>query len=331
MAIWHSIVKITLASLLSGLVVVITATLLRVTGRGFSEILLSREKIIILLLALLILLMPAVFSLLRGTWLFPEELALYVRELLVSVVIVVSFSATWEVLEHSASILRQLEALFMVRRPSATPVQTYASQVKTLSLSVIRPNDALDDLDRGEIASINKLIHECVDSYLPKAKARGINFEVDLERVVYEEGKPEALTIRMDRISLRQALLNVLDNAVKYSFDGTADHPRWVKVVGQLRKEQRVPGYIIAVSNLGIGIEKGELELVFEPGYQGKRRLDEDRSGYGMGLTFVKECVERHGGGVAIHSQPQQRTGWLTTLYIWLPIHGPIERRSEEA
>jgi len=148
--------------------------------------------------------------------------------------------------------------------------------------------------------------------------------------VVDKEGKHKVLTVRMDRISLRQALLNVLDNAVKYSFDGTADHPRRVKVVGQLRKEQRVPGYIIAVSNLGIGIEKEELELVFEPRYQGRRRVDEDRSGYGMGLTFVKECVERHGGGVAMRSQPQQRTGWLTTLYIWLPIHGHKERRSRE-
>lgn len=188
------------------------------------------------------------------------------------------------------------------------------------------------DLDKPQYAydSISRLIHECVDTYLPKAKARGINFEVDLERAVDEEGKYKVLTVRMDRISLRQALLNALDNAVKYSFDGTADHPRWVKVVGRLRKEQRVQGYIIAVSNLGIGIEKDELELVFEPDYQGRRRLDEDRSGYGMGLTFVKECVERHGGGVAIRSQRQRRTGWLTTLYIWLPIHGPTGRRSRE-
>jgi len=185
------------------------------------------------------------------------------------------------------------------------------------------------ELDRPKYAyeSINKLIYECVDSYLPKAKARWIEFQVDLERVVDEEGKYKVLAVRMDWVSLRQALLNVLDNAVKYSFDGTAGHPRWVEVVGRLRKEQGVPGYIIAVSNLGIGVEEDELELVFKPGYQGRRRLDEDRSGYGMGLTFVKECVERHGGGVAIRSQPQQRTGWLTTLYIWLPIHGPIERR----
>jgi signal transduction histidine kinase len=186
------------------------------------------------------------------------------------------------------------------------------------------------ELDKPKYAyePINELISECVDSYLPKAKARWIQFQVDQERGVDEEGKHKVLTVRMDRTSIRQALLNVLDNAVKYSFDGTADHPRWIEVVGRLRKEQGVQGYIIAVSNLGIGVEEDELELVFEPGYQGRRRLDEDRSGYGMGLTFVKECVERHGGGVAIRSQPQRRTGSLTTLYIWLPIHGPTGRHS---
>jgi signal transduction histidine kinase len=186
------------------------------------------------------------------------------------------------------------------------------------------------ELDKPKYAyeSISKLIYECVDSYLPKAKARWIEFQVDLEQVVDEEEKHKVLAVRMDRVSLRQALLNVLDNAVKYSFSGTVEHPRWVEVVGRLRTEQGVPGYSIAVSNLGIGVEEDELELVFEPGYQGRRRLDEDRSGYGMGLTFVKQCVERHGGGVAIRSQPQQRTGWLTTLYIWLPIHGPTRQHS---
>jgi signal transduction histidine kinase len=171
--------------------------------------------------------------------------------------------------------------------------------------------------------SINKLVYECIGSYRPKAGGRGIEFRVDLEQEVDEEGKHKVLAVRMDRIALRQALLNVFDNAVKYAFNGTAEHPRWIEVVGRLETVQGVPGYRITVSNLGVGIEEDELDLVFEPGYQGRRRLDEGRSGYGMGLTFVKECVEKHGGSVEIRSRPQQRTGWWTTLYIWLPFQGP--------
>jgi len=178
--------------------------------------------------------------------------------------------------------------------------------------------------------SMGRLVYECVDSYRPKAGARGIEFRVDLEQEVDEEGKRKVLAVRVDRVALRQALLTVLDNAVKYSFNGTADHPRWIEVIGRLETVQGVLGYSITVSNLGVGIEEDERDLIFEPGYQGRRRLDEERSGYGIGLTFVKECIERHGGNVAIRSQPQQRTGWLTTLYIWLPLQGPIVQHSRE-
>jgi signal transduction histidine kinase len=187
------------------------------------------------------------------------------------------------------------------------------------------------DKPRYAYGSISKLIYECVEPYVPKAERRGIEFRVDLEQVTDGKGQHKVLAIRMDRVALRKALLNAFDNAVKYSFDGTADHPRWIEVVGRLETVRGVPGYCIVVSNLGIGIEEDELDLVFEPGYQGRRRLDEDRSGYGMGLTFVKECVEEHGGTARIRSQPQRRTGWLTTLYMWLPLHGPTSRYSREA
>jgi hypothetical protein len=96
------IVDSTLTSLLSALVVVMIAALLRFTGKSLPRILLSRKSIMLLcFLALLILLMPIVFSFLKGTMLSPRELALYVEELLVSVVIVVSFSVTWRTFRAS--------------------------------------------------------------------------------------------------------------------------------------------------------------------------------------------------------------------------------------
>jgi signal transduction histidine kinase len=174
-----------------------------------------------------------------------------------------------------------------------------------------------------EYISINKLLYECIDLYVLKAKERRIDFMVDLERGKDDIGKPKGVAVYMDRGALKQALQNILSNAIKYSFSGTADHPRRVEVIGQLQAMGGVPGYSITISNLGIGIERDELELVFEPGYQGRRRFEEHRSGYGMGLTFVKECIEKHGGNITIASEPRQRTGWLTTVFIWIPLHGP--------
>ena len=46
------------------------------------------------------------------------------------------------------------------------------------------------------------------------------------------------------------------------------------------------------------------------------------RPGFGVGLSFVKECVELHGGTISIESQ-KQGYAWFTTLSIWLPLFGP--------
>lgn len=163
MAIWVSTLKITLTLLLSGLVVVIIAGLLnlRFTDKSLYEILLSRKKIMLLFLALLILLMPAVFSLPRGTGLSPEELVVYVRELLISVVIVVLSSAIWKVLNVPASISRWFEA------PHAAVKHAIASSQTGDDKDAVHPtpatahpnkqsemelDQALQALDGGEIA-----------------------------------------------------------------------------------------------------------------------------------------------------------------------------------
>jgi hypothetical protein len=114
-AIWQSIVNITLTSLLSALVVVAIFALLRLhfSEKSLYEILLRRKKIAYLFLVFLILLMPVVFSLLGGKWLLsPGEWGVYTRELLVSVVIVMSFSVTWKILNEPASILGLPKALY---------------------------------------------------------------------------------------------------------------------------------------------------------------------------------------------------------------------------
>jgi signal transduction histidine kinase len=174
-----------------------------------------------------------------------------------------------------------------------------------------------------------KVVYECVDLYQAKAAKRGIDIQVDLQTIEDEEGKTRVPSLKMAHAYLNRAFHNIMDNAVKYSFDGTAAHPRWVEITGRVQARRGIPGYALEVSNLGIGIEADEITRVFEPGYQGRRRLGEFRPGFGMGLTFVKECIEMHGGTVSIHSEPMRRTGWLTTLNMWLPIHGPAVDEGE--
>ena len=136
--------------------------------------------------------------------------------------------------------------------------------------------------------SISRLIYDCADIYMSKAQAKDVEIRVNLEQQITDAGEHKVMELCMDRVALRQAIQNVIDNAVKYSFSGTCKGSRWVDIIGRLYTISGRQGYQITVQNLGVGIEPDELIKVFEPHYQGRRRINEGRRGHGMGLSFVK-------------------------------------------
>jgi len=169
-----------------------------------------------------------------------------------------------------------------------------------------------------------RVIHSCVELHRAKANNRLIDIIVNLEQTQDDDGQIRVPHIKMAKEYLNRTLHNVIDNAIKYSFRGTVEHHRRVEIIGTFKAVKSDPGYNIKISNYGIGIEQDELEKVFEPRYQGRLRKNEMRPGSGMGLSFVKKCVEEiHGGTITIESY-QQKGGdaWLTIVNIWLPIHG---------
>jgi len=177
---------------------------------------------------------------------------------------------------------------------------------------------------------LRNIIYESVELHRSKAKKKWIDLVVDLEKVLDDKGQPHFPEIRMAKDYLSRAFHNILDNAIKYSYVGAAEHPREVVIVGKFQNKKNILGYSIKVSNYGIGIEKDELEKVFEPGYQGKLRAGEMRPGFGVGLSFVKECVELHDGTISIESyRLADGHAWLTTLSIWLPLYGPKKADAE--
>jgi signal transduction histidine kinase len=114
-------------------------------------------------------------------------------------------------------------------------------------------------------------------------------------------GDPEALT---------SALQNALGNAIKYSEAGsTVD----VDVVASSRVLR------VTVSDRGIGIDAADLPHVFKPFYRGRRAIDAQVRGSGVGLSLVQKIVEAHGGEVRIAG----RESGGTVLTIELPLSAP--------
>ncbi len=112
---------------------------------------------------------------------------------------------------------------------------------------------------------------------------------------------------------LKQALINLLDNALHYTPSGGAVTVR-LQACGE--------GVAVAVEDTGHGIEPEHLPHLFERFYRTDWARAKDSGGTGLGLPIVKEIAEAHGGTVSVTSQVDK--GSIFTLHLPVPIHQTI-------
>ena len=113
----------------------------------------------------------------------------------------------------------------------------------------------------------------------------------------------------LDRERIRQLLMNLLTNAIKYTPAGGE------VTVGSARQAGKV---VIKVSDTGVGIAPGELPHVFDRFWRADpaRSRSGQRSGAGLGLAISKWIAEAHGGSIQANSRP----GRGTTMTVTLPV-----------
>ncbi len=162
-------------------------------------------------------------------------------------------------------------------------------------------------LERG-ICHLGAIIVEAVDGMRARAAAKGLTL-----RMEPAEGMA---VVSGDAALLRQAVTNLVDNAIKYTSSGGA-----VTVGLTIRDEHA----LVRVSDTGIGIAPDDQVRLFEKFYRVKRRDTADIRGTGLGLAIVKSIVERHGGKVWVDSVLDQGS----SFYISLPI-GDIDAHDVE-
>jgi signal transduction histidine kinase len=107
---------------------------------------------------------------------------------------------------------------------------------------------------------------------------------------------PPALRVKLQRGALRQILLNLLDNAMKYGGDGTAVHVE----VGHLASG----GVRLRVDDNGPGVPPRERERIWQPFERGGVARERAAGGSGIGLTIVREIAKEHGGTAWVDSAP---------------------------
>ena len=119
----------------------------------------------------------------------------------------------------------------------------------------------------------------------------------------------ETISVLGDRHRLRQLVLNLSDNAIKYNLPG-----------GEVRFSLRRRGgqAELTVANTGAGIPPQALPRVFDPFYRGDSAHTRKVEGSGLGLSIARWIVTVHGGQISIVSEPEQ----MTTVTVLLPCLG---------
>jgi heavy metal sensor kinase len=184
--------------------------------------------------------------------------------------------------ERAASLLDELRRLTRIVDGLTLLAKADAGQV-ALKLEPVR----LDELVRDNFADAQIL-----------AEPQGIQVEL---------AACEEITVRGDRHRLRQLLLNLADNAVKYN------QPQgWV--IMSLRRAGDTAEF--AITNSGLGIPPEILPRVFDRFFRGDPAHSPAVDGCGLGLSIVQWIVSAHGGSVKIESVPSK----ITTVTVLLPL-----------
>jgi len=198
-----------------------------------------------------------------------------------------------------------IEVLEMEKRATK---EDYKQLVDILKQSLQRMNDINNSLlllsegtpsqSRWAGVDVISLLSEVYGETRAEAKAARINLEW--------QPADSNLSVRGDVMQLKQAMINLIDNAIKYNRPG-----------GSVKLSTRADGQsvIIDVSDTGIGISAEDLPHIFERFFRVDKSRSREQGGSGLGLAIVKKIVEDHGGMVSTKSA----VGEGSTFRISLP------------
>lgn len=154
------------------------------------------------------------------------------------------------------------------------------------------------------------LVHEVQQMMVHEASKKGIELEV--------RAPEEALLVRLDRTRMKQVVVNLMANAVKFTPENSA-----AVTVSCATKDGAVS---LQVIDRGIGIPVDEQERIFDVFVQGDARLQRQHEGVGLGLALTKRLVTLMGGEIAVESAP----GKGATFEVTVPLETELnEERTD--
>jgi heavy metal sensor kinase len=218
-------------------------------------------------------------------------------------------------------MLARMEALFNAQRRFVadvshelrTPLAAMQGNLDVLSRGAAHDPELLAESLADMRSEVNRLIRMVNDLLLLAQSDAGVQLRrepVELDTLLLEVhremrslangvqlrlGAEDQATVLGDRDRIKQAVLNLVVNAIQHTPPGGAVTLGLATDGGEA---------VVSVADTGTGIDPAALPHIFERFYRGDRARTRDRGGAGLGLAIVKWIVEAHGGSVAVESAP---------------------------
>src|SRR2546429_369258 len=162
-------------------------------------------------------------------------------------------------------------------------------------LEISMPEAGNAQLPRGEV-DCDPLILECVESVSSLAKTNKLDLSASVSA--------EVVRVFADGPKLKQVLLNLLGNAIKFTETGSV----------RVTAERQGAELLIVVRDTGIGVPPDDAERIFESFQQGQSGISGKYQGTGLGLAISRRLVEMHGGRIWVKSTPGQGSTFTFTI-----------------
>jgi two-component system phosphate regulon sensor histidine kinase PhoR len=148
-------------------------------------------------------------------------------------------------------------------------------------------------------ADVGEVVDRSIDLVGRRLQAADMTLDAEIE--------PDLPFVKLDANAFTLAVLNLIDNAIKYAADGKKVELRLA------RKDDRI---VLSVRDFGHGIDAEEHEHIFERFYRAKSVRLKPIRGSGIGLALVRHIARAHGGDVTVSST----AGHGSTFELWLPV-----------
>jgi signal transduction histidine kinase len=190
-------------------------------------------------------------------------------------------------------------------------IQTESEKLTALVEQVLRYGSARFGrvIAKRSPVAIDALIESSLHSSRLGPQSAHLNIEKKIAR--------DLPLVLADPEALEHVLQNLFENAVKYGTESS----NWIGIFAARAPANGEPAVEVRVADHGPGIPQEEREHIFDSFYRGRRAMQDQIHGTGLGLTLAKKIMEAHGGTIAVKSDPSEGTEFIIRIPAAPPEH----------